>query len=154
MQRHPQPRMEMQMPKSTSSAVWEGGLRQGKGTFSAGSGAFSGAYSFPTRFEGAAGTNPEELIAAAHAACLSMALSGVLEREGSAPTRISTTATCTIEKQEAGFRITKMHLQVRAVVPGMEAEAFGKAAEAAKDGCPVSNALKGNVAFTLDAALE
>jgi len=142
------------MPKSTSSAVWEGTLRQGKGTFSAGSGAFSGAYSFPTRFEGAAGTNPEELIAAAHAACLSMALSGVIERAGATPTRLSTTATCTIEKQEAGFRITTMHLQVRGVVPGMDADGFRKAAEAAKEGCPVSNALKNNVAFTLEAMLE
>ncbi|MGD8277245.1 MAG: OsmC family peroxiredoxin [Gemmatimonadota bacterium] len=142
------------MPQSTSSAVWEGTLRQGTGTFNAGSGAFSGAYSFPTRFEGAAGTNPEELIAAAHAACLSMALSGAIEKAGATPTRISTTATCTIEKQDAGFRITKMRLQVRGVVPGMDAAAFQQAAEAAKDGCPVSNALKNNVAFSLEATLE
>lgn len=142
------------MPTSTSSAVWEGGLRNGKGRYNAGSGAFAGDYSFPTRFEGAAGTNPEELIAAAHAACLSMALSGGLERAGTPPTRITTTAACTIEKQEAGFRITRMHLQVRGVVPGMDQAAFEKAADAAKDGCPVSNALKGNVAFTLDAKLE
>lgn len=142
------------MPTSTSSAVWEGGLRNGKGRYSAGSGAFAGEYTFLTRFEGAAGTNPEELIAAAHAACLSMALSGALERAGTSPVRISTSAACTVEKQEAGFRITKMHLKVRGVVPGMDADGFRQAAEAAKDGCPVSNALKGNVAFTLDAKLE
>ena len=142
------------MPQSTSSAVWEGTLREGKGTFNAGSGAFSGAYSFPTRFEGAAGTNPEELIAAAHAACLSMALSGVIQRGGTEPKRLSTTATCTIEKRDAGFRITKMHLEVRGVVPGMDADAFRQAAEAAKEGCPVSNALKNNVAFSLEATLE
>jgi osmotically inducible protein OsmC len=146
--------METQMPQSTSSAVWEGTLREGKGTFNAGSGAFSGAYSFPTRFESAPGTNPEELIAAAHAACLSMALSGAIQAGGARPERLSTTATCTIEKQEAGFRITKMRLQVRGVVPGMDAEAFRAAAEQAKDGCPVSNALKGNVSFSLEATLE
>jgi osmotically inducible protein OsmC len=142
------------MPTSTSAAVWEGGLRTGKGRYSAGSGAFAGDYSFPTRFEGTAGTNPEELIAAAHAACLSMALSAGLEKGGTPPTRIATTAACTLEKQEAGFRITKMHLQVRGVVPGMDQAAFAIAADAAKEGCPVSNALKGNVAFTLDAKLE
>jgi len=142
------------MPKSTSSAVWEGGLRQGKGVYSAGSGAFTGAYSFTSRFEGAPGTTPEELIAAAHAACLSMALSAGLEKDGTPPTRITTTATCTFEKLEPGFRITKMNLQVRGVVPGMDQAAFAKAAEAAKEGCPVSNALKGNVQFILDASLE
>src|SRR3970040_1304257 len=142
------------MPTSTSSAVWEGGLRNGKGRYSAGSGAFAGDYSFTTRFEGAAGTNPEELIAAAHAACFSMALSGGLEKAGTPATRITTTAACTVEKQEAGFRITKIHLQVRGVVPGIDQAAFENAAEGAKEGCPVSNALKGNVAFTLDARLE
>jgi osmotically inducible protein OsmC len=141
------------MPTSKSSAVWRGGLKDGTGEFSAGSGAFSGAYSFPTRFEGAAGTNPEELIAAAHAACLSMALSAGLERAGMPPESITTTAHCTLEKLEAGFRITKMRLVVQGRVPGMDAVAFHEAAEAAKDGCPVSNALKGNVQFELEAAL-
>jgi osmotically inducible protein OsmC len=142
------------MPTSIATAVWEGGLRNGKGVYRAGSGAFTGEYSFPTRFEGAAGTNPEELIAAAHAACLSMALSGGLERAGTPPTRISTRASCTIERQEAGFRITRMNLEVRGQVPGIDAATFASAAEAAKEGCPVSNALKGNVQFVLDAKLE
>ena len=93
------------MPTSKASAVWKGGLRGGTGEFSAGSGAFAGAYSFPTRFEGAAGTNPEELIAAAHAACLSMALAAGLERGGTPPESITTTAHCSLEKLEEGFRI-------------------------------------------------
>ena len=142
------------MPTSRASAVWEGKLRDGKGNFTAGSGAFSGAYTFLTRFEGAQGTNPEELIAAAHAACLSMALSGVLEKAGTPPTRLATEATCTIEKTDAGFRLKRMDLKVRGRVPGSNQAAFAKAAEAAKDGCPVSNALKGNLQFVLDAKLE
>ena len=142
------------MPTSKAAAIWEGGLKGGKGRYEAGSGAFSGSYSFPTRFEGAPGTNPEELIAAAHAACLSMALSAGLERGGTPPTRISTTASCTLEKGEAGFRITTMRLDVRGSVPGIDQDAFVKAAEAAKEGCPVSNALKGNVAMSVTATLE
>jgi osmotically inducible protein OsmC len=142
------------MPMSKASAVWEGAFREGKGRFEAASGAFAGEYSAATRFEGADGTNPEELIAAAHASCLSMALTVGLERGGHSPTRISTTAECTIEKGDAGFRITKMHLSVVGIVPGLDAEGFRKAAEAAKDGCPVSNALKGNVAISVDARLE
>lgn len=142
------------MPTSTSSAVWEGGLKSGRGHFAAGSGAFQGDYSFPTRFEGAKGTNPEELIAAAHAACLSMALSGGLERAGTPPTRISTKASCTIEKVGDGFKITVMRLEVRGKVPGVDQAAFAKAAESAKQGCPVSGALQGNVRFELDAKLE
>ena len=142
------------MPTRNASAVWEGGLRGGKGTFKAGSGAFGGTYSFGTRFEEAPGTNPEELIAAAHAACLSMALSGGLERSGTPPSRIETRAACTVEKVGDGFKITRMRLVVRGKVPGIDQAAFAKAAEAAKDGCPVSGALKGNVAFELDAKLE
>jgi lipoyl-dependent peroxiredoxin len=142
------------MPVSKASAVWEGGLREGNGKYKAASGAFEGKYSFRTRFEGEPGTNPEELIAAAHAGCLSMALSAGLERAGTPPTRISTTASATLEKVEAGFRLTKMHLEVRGVVPGVDQAAFAQAADAAKEGCPVSNALKGNVAFSLDAKLE
>jgi osmotically inducible protein OsmC len=142
------------MPVSRASAVWEGGLREGNGRYEAKSGAFKGAYSFRTRFEGEPGTTPEELIAAAHAACLSMALSAGLERAGTPPTRIATSAACTLEKLDAGWRVTKMHLEVRGAVPGIDQAAFEKAAEAAKEGCPVSNALKGNVAFTLDAKLE
>jgi osmotically inducible protein OsmC len=138
---------------STATATWEGGLRQGKGRFSAASGAFQGAYSFPTRFEGAKGTNPEELIAAAHASCFSMALSGELERAGTPATRITTTASASIGKVGDGFRITRMRLEVRGEAPGVDQAAFAKAAEAAKEGCPVSQALKGNVSFELDARL-
>jgi lipoyl-dependent peroxiredoxin len=142
------------MTTSTASAVWEGGLRQGRGSFSAGSGAFQGAYSFPTRFEGAKGTNPEELIAAAHAACLSMALAAGLEQAKTPATRISTTASCTIDKAGDGFRITRMRLEVRGQVPGLDAAGFAKAAQSAKEGCPVSNALKNNVQIEMDARLE
>ena len=142
------------MPASTASAVWEGGLKDGNGRFEAGTGSFSGAYTFVSRFTDEVGTNPEELIAAAHAACVSMALSAGLERAGTPPERISTTATATLEKQEAGFRLTTMHLEIRGVVPNVDQSAFASAAEAAKEGCPVSNALKGNVALTLDAKLE
>lgn len=141
------------MPTSTASAVWEGGLRQGRGHFAAGSQAFEADYSFLTRFEGAQGTNPEELIAAAHAACFSMALSGVLEKAGTRPTRISTTARCTVEKVGDGFKITKVRLETRGEAPGIDQTQFAQAAEAAKEGCPVSGALRGNVLLELDARL-
>jgi osmotically inducible protein OsmC len=141
------------MTTSTASAVWEGGLKTGKGNFSAASGAFQGAYSFSTRFEGAKGTNPEELIAAAHAACLSMALAAGLEKAGTPAKKINTSASCTIEAGGAGIKITRMKLVVRGTVPGIEQAAFSRAAEEAKNGCPVSNAMKGNVAFELDALL-
>ena len=142
------------MTTSNAEATWEGGLKSGKGRFSAGSGAFSGSYSFPTRFEGAAGTNPEELIAAAHSACLSMALAGGLEAAGKPPTRITTRAACTVDNVGGGFRITRMRLEIRGVVPGMDQATFHKAAQDAKEGCPVSQALAGNVAVELDAKLE
>src|SRR3954464_443251 len=142
------------MPSSSASGVWEGVLRTGRGHFKAGSGAFEADYSFATRFEGAPGTNPEELIAAAHAACLSMALSAGLEKSGTPATRISTKASCTVEKAGEGFKITKMRLEVRGKVPGVDQVGFAKAAEAAKNGCPVSTALQGNVQFELDAKLE
>ena len=141
------------MSSSSATAAWEGGLRGGKGQFNGKSGVIQGSYSFQTRFEGAKGTNPEELIAAAHASCLSMALSGLLEKGGTPPTRITTTATATVEKAGEGFKITTMRLEVRGEVPGVDQAAFAKAAEAAKDGCPVSGALKGNVRFELDARL-
>jgi len=145
------------MPTSHATAVWEGGLKDGQGSFKAGSGAFGGVYSFATRFEqgpGAAGTTPEELIAAAHAACLSMALSAGLEKAGTPATRITTRAACTIEMVGGGPKITVMELTVRGTVPGLDQAAFRKAAEAAKDNCPVSGALKGNVRVELDAKLE
>jgi lipoyl-dependent peroxiredoxin len=142
------------MPTSTAHAVWDGKLRDGRGNFRAESGAFQGDYSFATRFGGAKGTNPEELIAAAHAACLSMALSVALEQAGTPSTRISTTAHCTIDKVGDGFKITKMRLEVRGQVPGLNQDQFRQAAEGAKNGCPVSNALKGNVEMELDATLE
>jgi lipoyl-dependent peroxiredoxin len=141
------------MTTSSATAVWEGGLRAGRGQFNAKSGAFQGAYSFSTRFEGAEGTNPEELIAAAHASCLSMALAAGLEKAGTPATRITTTASATMDKAGDGFKIARMRLEVRGEVPGVDQAAFAKAAEAAKDGCPVSQALKGNVAFELDARL-
>jgi lipoyl-dependent peroxiredoxin len=142
------------MPTSNATALWEGGLKGGRGHFKAGSGAFEGDYSFPTRFEGARGTNPEELIAAAHAACLSMALSAGLEKSGTPATRVSTKASCTIEKVGDGFKITKMRLEVVGKVPGMDQAGFAKAADAAKKGCPVSGALQGNVSIEMDARLE
>jgi osmotically inducible protein OsmC len=141
------------MPASNATAVWNGKLKDGNGQFTAGSGAFKGDYTFATRFEGKQGTNPEELIAAAHAACFSMALSAGLERAGTPATRITTKATCTMD-MTGGPKITKMRLETRGVVAGIDQAAFLKAAEAAKEGCPVSGALKGNVAFELDARLE
>jgi osmotically inducible protein OsmC len=141
------------MTTSTATATWEGGLRTGRGQFNAKSGAFQGSYSFPTRFEGAKGTNPEELIAAAHASCFSMALSAELEKAGTPSTRVTTTASTTVDKVGDGFKITRIRLEVRGEVPGVDQSAFAKAAEAAKDGCPVSQALKGNVAIELDARL-
>ncbi|MBI2072735.1 MAG: OsmC family peroxiredoxin [Gemmatimonadetes bacterium] len=141
------------MPTSTATAVWNGKLKDGNGHFAAGSGAFQGDYTFATRFEGKSGTNPEELIAAAHAACFSMALSAGLERAGTPATKITTKASCTLETVGGGPKITRMRLETRGTVPGIDQAAFLRAAEAAKDGCPVSGALKGNVAFELDARL-
>jgi lipoyl-dependent peroxiredoxin len=141
------------MSTSSAEAVWDGG-KTGKGHFRAASGAFRADYSVPTRFEGKPGTNPEELIAAAHAACLSMALALGLDKAGTPATRITTSATCTIERAGDGFRITTMRLEVRGVVPGLDQAAFGRAAEGAKQGCPVSNALMNNVKLELDARLE
>lgn len=142
------------MPARKATAVWEQGLKDGRGRFQAGSGAFEGRYSFSSRFEEGPGTNPEELLAAAHAACFSMALSLILERQGTKPERIGTTATCTIEKEGEGFKIKRMELDTRGKVPGLDAEGFRKAAEQAKNGCPVSGALKNNVEFVLKANLD
>ena len=133
---------------------WEGPIMEGKGSAKAGSGAFTLPVSFPRRIGDAEGiTSPEELIAAAHASCLSMALSAGLEAAGTPPTRITTTASATIDKVGAGFKITRMRLEVLGEVPGIDQAAFAKAAEAAKEGCPVSQALKGNVPFEFDARL-
>ena len=141
------------MTTSSATAVWEGRLRDGRGQFSAKSGAFQGSYTFATRFESAKGTNPEELIAAAHASCLSMALSLALEQAGTPPTRITTTSSATVDKVGDGFRITRIRTEVRGEVPGVDQAAFAKTATAAAAGCPVSQALKGNVEMELDARL-
>lgn len=138
--------------KKKASAVWKGGLKDGKGTISTESGVLKdAAYGFNTRFEGVAGTNPEELIGAAHAGCFSMALSAQLGEAGIKAESIETSATVTLEKSEGGFSITAVHLDVTARIPGGDQAAFDKAAQAAKAGCPVSKVL--NAAITMDARL-
>jgi osmotically inducible protein OsmC len=141
------------MPNRKASAVWEGGLKGGKGTFKGESGAAAGNYSFSSRFEEGTGSNPEELLAAAHAACFSMALSAQLEGNGTPPTRVETNAVCTVEKSGPGFNITTMRLTTRAKVPNVDPAKFQELAKAAVEGCPVSQALKGNLKVELDAAL-
>ena len=136
-----------------AQAAWEGSLREGKGTMKFGSGAFEGNYSFKSRFEEGTGTNPEELIGAAHAGCFSMALSGELGRAGYTPNRVHTTAQVHLEKVGNGFKITKIHLNTEADVPGIDEKSFLEQAEAAKKGCPVSQALAG-VEISLDARLN
>src|ERR1700737_659947 len=132
-----------------ASAVWKGGLKDGQGTVSSASGILSNTkYSFKTRFEDAPRTNREELIAAAHAACFSMALSGQLGGANLTAESISTTATLTMEKLDSGWAITAVHLEVSARVPKADAAAFNKAAENAKSGCPVSKVLKANITMT------
>lgn len=139
--------------KRNAAAVWEGSIKNGKGTVSAESGIFSNApYTFENRFERRTGTSPEELLAAAHASCYSMALSLVLGGSGLTPERIDTTATVTIEPDGAGFTIKAVHLDVSAKVPGANAETFKTAATQAKDGCPVSKLF--NAEITLDAHLQ
>ncbi|HMF54976.1 MAG TPA: OsmC family protein [Pyrinomonadaceae bacterium] len=136
-----------------ASAVWNGGLKDGKGTISTDSGVLSDTqYSFSTRFEDGKGTNPEELIAAAHAGCFSMALSGQLGQAGLIAESIRTTATVRLEKTDAGFAITSVHLDVKAKVPGADQQAFETAANNAKAGCPVSKVL--NAEITMEASLE
>ncbi len=135
-----------------ASAVWNGGLKDGKGMVSSASGVLSNTpYSFTTRFENTPGTNPEELIAAAHAGCFSMALSAQLGAANLTPESINTSATLTMDKLDAGWTITAVHLDVTAKVPGASAEAFNKAAQDAKAGCPVSKVL--NAKITMDAKL-
>jgi lipoyl-dependent peroxiredoxin len=132
-----------------ASAVWNGSLKEGKGRISTDSKVLSNAqYSFSTRFEEGIGTNPEELIAAAHAGCFSMALSAQLGNAGITPDSIETTAAVTLEKTEAGFTVTKVHLDVSAKIPGANAAAFEKAAQDAKAGCPISRLLKAEITMT------
>ena len=139
--------------KRSASAVWIGGLKDGRGTISTESGVLSDAqYSFGTRFEEGKGTNPEELIAAAHAGCFSMALSAQLNNAGKTAERIETRAAVTLLKTNEGFTVTAVHLQVRAKVPGASPQDFQEAADNAKNGCPISRLLKAEI--TMDAKLE
>lgn len=141
------------MPTRKAGAVWEGGLRDGKGSYNAESGNLHGSYSFGSRFGDQSGSNPEELLAAAEAACYSMALSGELEKNGTAPTKITTASACTVEKVGEGFQITTMELDVTATVPNIDDAKFQEIARATLSGCPVSKALSGNVDLKLEARL-
>ena len=139
--------------KSTSTAVWRGDLKSGQGTISTSSSALRDVgYTFKTRFEGAEGTNPEELIAAAHAGCFSMALSMILGEGGHTPESIEAKATVTLGEEGDGFAVKSSHLDVTAVVPGISDEAFQEAAGKAKGGCPISKLL--NAEIGLDATYE
>ncbi|HLH09044.1 MAG TPA: OsmC family protein [Terriglobales bacterium] len=132
-----------------ASAVWKGSLKDGKGTISSDSGVLSNTpYSFSTRFENAKGTNPEELIAAAHAGCFTMALSAQLGNAGITPESLETTASLTLDKLDAGWTVTKIHLDVTARIPGADKAAFDKAAENAKVGCPISRLLKAEITMS------
>lgn len=137
----------------SASAHWSGGLKDGKGELSSASGVLKNTpYSFSTRFESQPGTNPEELIAAAHAGCFTMALSAQLGNAGMTAQSIDTTATVTLEKTEAGFTVTASHLQVTAKIPGADRAKFEQAAKNAEEGCPISRLLKAKI--TMDAKLE
>jgi osmotically inducible protein OsmC len=139
--------------KRNASAEWKGGLKDGKGTISSDSGVLADTqYSFSTRFEDGKGTNPEELIAAAHAGCFSMALSAQLGTMGLSPASIRTSASVSLDKVDDGFAITAVHLVVKASVPGADAAQFQTAANNAKAGCPVSKVLKATI--TMDATLD
>jgi len=138
----------------TASAVWHGGLKDGKGSISSQSGVLKDTqYSFSTRFENGIGTNPEELIAAAHAGCFTMALSAQLSGANLHPESLETTASVKLEKKDDGFAITAIHLVTKAKVPGADKAAFDTAAQNAKNGCPISKLFKGNTEITLDATL-
>jgi len=139
--------------KRKASARWQGGLKDGKGTISTESGVLSDTqYSFSTRFEEGTGTNPEELIAAAHAGCFTMALSGQLGNAGLTAESLATAAIVTMEKLDAGWTVSKVHLDVTAKIPGADEQAFQTAANNAKAGCPISRLL--NAEITMDAKLE
>jgi osmotically inducible protein OsmC len=140
------------MAVRTSEATWEGNLKEGKGKMKVGAGAYEGPFSFASRFESGGGTNPEELIAAAHAGCFSMALSAGLGKNGFNPTRVKTVAKAHLEKVGEGFKITRMELNSEAEVPGIDKAKFNEIAEATKKGCPVSQALAGTE-ITLNAKL-
>ncbi|NJN45810.1 MAG: OsmC family protein [Candidatus Competibacteraceae bacterium] len=131
------------MPVRASSAQWQGNLQRGQGVMRLGSGAYEGPYSFPSRFESGQGTNPEELIAAAHAGCFSMAFSLFLGNAGFTPTRIDTTAKVHLEQVDGGFAITRIELDCEAEIPDIDEATFQAQAQAAKEGCPVSRALAG-----------
>jgi lipoyl-dependent peroxiredoxin len=141
------------MPERKADARWDGTLESGRGTMRMTSGAYEGPYSFQSRFEEGDGTNPEELIAAAHAGCFSMALSADLGREGHEPESVQTTATVHLEKVGDGFGITRIELDSRARVPGIAEDEFQRIAEGAKQGCPVSRALGGVDSIELKATL-
>ena len=140
------------MPTRNASAVWNGDLMKGAGNVKLGSGAFEGQYNFSSRFESGTGTNPEELLGAAHAACFSMALSAGLGGAGFKPQKVSTTAKVTVEKVGEGFKITRIQLNTEASVPGIDPGKFQEIAKATKTGCPVSQALA-SVPMELDAKL-
>lgn len=142
------------MPTRHATAVWRGRLRDGDGTFSGESGAVSGDYSFGSRFAEDAGSTPEELLAAAQAACYSMALSLALEQAGTPAERVETRAACTLERVADTFAITSMRLVVTARVPGADRDTFKDLAEATTSACPVAKALLGNVALDIEATLE
>ncbi len=129
------------MPARRAEAEWKGNLREGQGRVKLGSGAFEGSYSFPSRFEEGKGTNPEELLGAAHAGCFSMALAAALSAAGHPPTRVFTTATVHLDKRSDGFGISRIELATEATVPGIDAAAFDGLAQGAKQGCPISKAL-------------
>ena len=141
------------MPTRTATAEWKGSLRDGNGTMNMQSGSYEGPYSFQSRFKEGDGTNPEELIGAAHAGCFSMALSGELGGRGITPESVRTEARVEVSKVEGGFAISKIDLISRVKAPGVDESTFQEAAEAAKKGCPVSQALSA-VDITLDASLE
>jgi lipoyl-dependent peroxiredoxin len=141
------------MPKRRANARWEGSLQEGQGTMRMATGSYEGPYSFQSRFEEGDGTNPEELIAAAHAGCFSMALSGELGRAGHDPESVETTATVQIDKADAGFKITRIELDTEARVPGIDDAQLQEAAEAAKKNCPVSQALAAVDEIALNARL-
>lgn len=143
---------EDSMPTRKAQAVWQGGLPKGTGRFEGEGGAIRGNYTAGSRFGEDPGTNPEELLAAAHASCFSMALAGILGRAGYEPSEITTDAACTVEKIGEGYTITTMRLSTRADVPGIDLEGFRELANQAKDGCPVSRALTG-LKVELDASL-